>query len=79
MLAEARELFDAGEYDKSIRFWSRNEHAETAALRALSKTNEGQAAAAAALDGLLKHPEVVKQEARYGGAFQGRLLKTVSQ
>ena len=34
---EARELYDAGEYTKSLRFWSRNEHAEVAALRALGK------------------------------------------
>lgn len=34
---EPRELYDAGEYTKSLRFWSRNEHAEVAALRALIK------------------------------------------
>lgn len=45
------------------------------ALAALSSTKEGQAAAAAALDSLLTHPEVIKEEPRYGGAFQGRSLK----
>ena len=34
---EARELYDAGNYSDSLRFWSRNEHAEVAALRALDK------------------------------------------
>ena len=34
---EARELYDAGDYTGSLKFWSRNEHAEVAALRALSK------------------------------------------
>lgn len=45
------------------------------ALSSLSSTKEGQVAAAAALNDLLKHPDVVKEEPRYGGAFQGRLLK----
>jgi len=54
------------------------QNAVDGALRALSSTVEGQAAAAAALDSLLKHPEVIKQEPRYGGAFNARKLKGYS-
>ena len=52
------------------------------ALASMSKTKEGKAAAAEALEGLMNHPDVIKgkaevvnEEPRYGGVFRGRALK----
>jgi hypothetical protein len=50
------------------------QNAVDSALLSLSATKEGQTAAANALDGLLKHPEVVEQKPIYGGAFNARRL-----
>jgi len=60
-------------------------HAQAAidtALGSLSKTKEGKAAAAEALEGLMNHPdvrtgkaEIVKEAPRYGGVFNARGLK----
>jgi len=46
-----------------------------AVLTNLSKTSAGQKVAQAALDDMLRAPEVEVQEPRYGGAFNARMVK----
>ena len=45
------------------------------ALANLAKTKEGQAEAQAALKELLEHPQIEREQPRYGGAFRGAFLK----